>query len=142
MQKRKKTKLVVVHCSATRPEMNIGRAEIEEWHKQRGFDSIGYHDVIRRDGSIEEGRDIDLIGAHVKGFNAESVGICMVGGVDKKNRPENNFTEAQFKSLERLLRFYCVKYPGVMILGHNELDKGRACPSFDVQAWLKSEFMV
>jgi N-acetyl-anhydromuramyl-L-alanine amidase AmpD len=60
----------------------------------------------------------------------------MVGGVDKKNRPENNFTEAQFKSLSRLLRFYKAKYPKVVIVGHNELDHGKACPSFDVQAWL------
>lgn len=134
--------MVVVHCSATRPEMDIGVTEIDGWHKQRGFDCIGYHDVIRRDGSVEQGRDIDFIGAHVKGRNAESVGVCMVGGVDKKNRPENNFTEAQFKSLRRLLRFYMAKYPSVVIVGHRELDDGKACPSFDVQKWLNSEFMV
>lgn len=122
--------------------MDIGAHEIDQWHKQRGFDKIGYADVIRRNGRIEEGREVDDIGAHVLGHNAESVGICMVGGVDKKNRPENNFTEEQFKSLKRLIRFYRAKYPKALIVGHRELDDKKACPSFDVQAWLKTENML
>ena len=137
--KRSKTNMVVVHCSATRADMDIGVAEIDKWHKDRGFYMIGYHDVIRRDGSVEQGRDIDEVGAHVKGHNSESVGVCMVGGYDKKNRPENNFTEAQFKSLRRLLRFYKVKYPKAIIVGHCELDDGKPCPCFDVQSWLLNE---
>lgn len=140
--KRMKTNFIVIHCSATNPDMNIGAAEIDAWHKQRGFDMIGYADVIRRDGKIEEGRDIDSIGAHVLGYNSISVGICLIGGVDKKNRPENNFTEEQFKAMRRLLRYYTTKYPKAVVVGHNELDHGKACPSFDVQAWLKSENMV
>ena len=136
MTKRKKTDLIVVHCAATRPEMDIGVAEIDRWHRERGFDMIGYHDVIRRDGSVEQGRDIDAVGAHVKGHNSHSVGVCMAGGVDKKNRPQNNFTDAQFKSLSRLLKFYKVKYPKAMIVGHTDLDHSKACPSFDVREWL------
>lgn len=142
MPKRKKTNYIVIHCAATPPDMDIGAAEIDVWHKGRGFDMIGYADVIRRNGRIEEGRDVDDIGAHVLGHNAESAGICLVGGVDKKNRPENNFTEDQFKSLKRLLRFYMAKYPKAMIVGHCELDGKKACPSFDVQAWLKEENMI
>lgn len=137
--KRKKTDFIVVHCAATKPDMDIGAAEIDVWHKNRGFEKIGYHDVIRRDGRVEQGRDIDDVGAHVKGFNNLSVGVCLVGGVDKKNRPENNFTPEQFKSLKRLLRFYMAKYPKAMILGHRDLDDGKACPSFDVQDWLREE---
>lgn len=137
--KRKKTTLICVHCAATRPEMDIGVSEIREWHLARGFSDIGYADVIRRDGRVEEGRHIDDVGAHAKGYNEVSVGICLVGGVDKKNRPENNFTDAQFKSLKRLLRFYKAKYPKAVIVGHNELDSGKACPSFDVQEWLREE---
>lgn len=141
-EKRKKTDFIVVHCSATRPEMDIGVAEIDSWHKDRGFYMIGYADVIRRDGSIEQGRDIDEVGAHVRNYNSVSVGICLVGGADKKNRPENNFTEKQFKALKSLLRFYKVKYPKAMIIGHRDLDAGKACPSFDVQKWLQSESIL
>lgn len=129
----------MIHCAATRPEMDIGVSEIREWHLARGFSDIGYADVIRRDGCVEEGRNIDDVGAHVKGYNEISVGICLVGGIDKKNRPENNFTDAQFKSLKRLLRFYKAKYPKAAVVGHNELDPGKACPSFDVQEWLREE---
>ena len=136
---RKKTDYIVVHCSATKPDMDIGFAEIDIWHKDRGFYMCGYADIIRRDGRVEQGREADEVGAHVKGYNSVSVGICMVGGVDKKNRPEENFTPEQFRSLSRLLRFHMAKYPKAMIVGHNELDSGKACPSFDVQRWLIGE---
>ena len=124
MTTRKKTEYIVIHCSATKPEMDIGAAEIDVWHRERGFDKIGYHDVIRRDGRTEEGRGSDEIGAHVQGYNSISIGICLIGGVDKKNRPENNFTEAQFKSLRRLLKFYKAKYPKAKIVVHNALNAG------------------
>lgn len=136
---RKKTDYIVIHCSATRPEMNIGVNEIDQWHKDRGFSMIGYADVIRRNGTIEQGRDINAVGAHVKGYNDISVGICLVGGVDKKNRAENNFTSEQFKALKSLLRFYKVKFPKAMIIGHNELDRNKDCPSFNVQEWLNGQ---
>lgn len=139
MTKRTKTNYIVIHCAATPPHMDIGAKEIKQWHLQRGFQDIGYHEVIRRDGKIDHGREPDEVGAHVKGHNSESVGLCLVGGVDKKNRPENNFTPEQFKTLKRLLRFYMAKYPKAMIIGHRDLDSGKACPSFDVQDWLREE---
>src|SRR5690606_114532 len=74
--------LLVIHCAATTPLMDIGAKEIDVWHKQRGWSKIGYHFVIRRNGVIEKGRDISEVGAHVEGYNKNSIGICMVGGID------------------------------------------------------------
>src|SRR5471030_3257168 len=100
---RRTTELLVVHCSATPATMDIGVREITQWHIRRGFDTVGYHYVIRRNGELETGRRESAVGAHVKGHNANSIGICLAGGVDARNKPENNFTAAQFNTLERLL---------------------------------------
>ncbi|MGH1376701.1 MAG: N-acetylmuramoyl-L-alanine amidase [Alphaproteobacteria bacterium] len=135
---RKKTDFIVVHCAATPPHMDIGAYEITQWHKDRGFRTIGYQDVVRRDGQVEQGRHSNEVGAHVRGYNARSVGICLVGGVDEQLKPQNNFTEQQFKSLKRLLRFYRVLFPDAEVLGHRDLAPYKACPSFDVRDWLKN----
>lgn len=128
--------LIVVHCSATRPSQDIGAAEIDRWHRQgNGWSQIGYHYVVRRDGTIEPGRPLEKRGAHVAGHNANSIGICLVGGVaeDDAAVAEENFTPAQWDALSELLRTLVIAYPKAAIVGHNELDKGKACPSFDVQ---------
>lgn len=127
---------LIVHCAATPPDMNIGVKEIREWHKERGFNDIGYHFVIRRDGVIEKGRPLDYIGAHVKGHNKGSIGVCLVGGVDKDMKPKNNFTAPQWISLERVIGDFKKTYPAGKIHGHNEFEKNKACPSFDVQKYL------
>lgn len=142
MAARKSTTLIIVHCSATSPSMDVDTATIRRWHsdpkpKGRGWADIGYHFVIERDGKIVKGRDIHVVGAHVSGKNSESVGICMVGGVNDKNKPENNFTEEQFASLIKLLHFLKIVYPTASIAGHNEFAR-KACPSFDVKEWLKT----
>lgn len=129
--------LIIVHCSATPPNMNIGANEIRKWHMDKGDRDIGYHYVIRRNGEIEHGRDEAVAGAHCKGHNANSIGICLVGGVDRNMKPENNFTEAQFETLERWLRALKADYVKAAVHGHNEFST-KACPSFDVQAWCKA----
>lgn len=147
---RETTDFLVVHCSATSATMDIGVREITQWHLQRGFDTVGYHYVIRRNGKLESGRRESAIGAHVKGHNAHSIGICLVGGVDAANKPENNFSSAQFTSLEGLLKELQNRYPNARILGHRDLspDKNgdgkitanefiKACPSFDIGQWLE-----
>jgi N-acetyl-anhydromuramyl-L-alanine amidase AmpD len=149
LKDRETTDLIVVHCSATGPAADIGVAQITQWHKQRGFDTVGYHYVIRRNGTLETGRRESEIGAHVRGHNANSIGVCLAGGVDAKGKPENNFTPAQFSALETLLRELKGRYPQARILGHRDLspDKNgdgkispdefiKACPSFDVAQWL------
>lgn len=136
---RAKTDLIIVHCSATPPAMDIGVKEIDRWHRARHFLKVGYHYVIRRDGTVEPGRDLYEPGAHAKGYNFRSVGVCLVGGVaEDKKTPENNFTTEQFESLEVLLRGLRDTYPGAEIIGHREVNPHKACPSFDVQEW-KSE---
>jgi len=147
---RDSTDLIVVHCSATKATADIGVRDITQWHIQRGFDTVGYHYVIRRNGELETGRPQNAIGAHVRGHNSNSIGICLAGGVDTSNKPENNFTPAQFATLKALLRELEKRYPQARILGHRDLspDKNgdgkitpnefiKACPSFDVARWLK-----
>lgn len=131
---------IIIHCSATRPDMDIGADDIRRWHKNRGWSDIGYHDVIRRNGGIEEGRPLSRIGAHCKGHNKDSIGVCMVGGVDDQLAPENNFTDSQWKSLQRLIAAYAVQFPKATVHGHNEFST-KACPSFDVQEWLNCVYL-
>lgn len=136
--KRSKTDLIVVHCSATPAKMDVDAKEIDRWHKERGFLKIGYHFVIRRDGTREKGRDINDVGAHVVGSNHKSVGICLVGGMDDLNaEPEDNFTAEQWVTLYLTLKEMHEAYSTAKIIGHREIDNRKACPSFDVQDWLK-----
>lgn len=134
---RTKTDYIVIHCAATPAKMDIGAKEISEWHKERGFNEIGYHLVIRRDGTREKGRDINDIGAHVVGFNHKSIGVCMVGGMDDANKkPANNFTKAQWTTLLITLRELHQEFPRAVIVGHCDLDAGKACPSFSVSEYV------
>lgn len=128
---------IIIHCSATPPDMDIGRKEIDLWHRKRGWLMIGYHWIIRRDGTVERGRSEEMAGAHARGHNKHSIGICLVGGVDEKGKPSNNFHRAQWAALHSLVSRVHGEHPSASIIGHNEVSN-KACPSFDVQAWLKA----
>ncbi len=131
---------LVVHCAATPPAMDIGIVEIRQWHMQRGFSDVGYHYVIRRDGTIETGRPHTRPGAHARGYNRNSLGICLVGGVKQGSvgTAEANFTPAQYLTLQTLLDDLSTQYPDAEILGHRDLPGvSKACPSFDVREWLR-----
>ena len=126
--------------------MDIGAKEINLWHRQRGFFnipsglSIGYHYVIRRDGTVETGRPESEPGAHTKGYNSTSIGICLVGGINQDTgKPENNYTEAQWQSLLKLTSSLAKKYSikADHIIGHNQVAK-KACPCFTVPRWVKA----
>lgn len=138
---RKETNYIVVHCAATRPSMDIGVREIRQWHKALGWLDVGYHYIIRRDGSIEQGRDVAVVGSHVAGHNSDSIGICLAGGVSEKDVkiPENNFTPEQFVSLENILRVTKRLYTKATVKGHRDFNPGKACPSFDVHKWLPED---
>ncbi|APW79760.1 lysozyme, N-acetylmuramoyl-L-alanine amidase [Pectobacterium phage PP47] len=138
---RKETRNVIIHCAATKPSMNIGVREIRQWHKERGFLDVGYHFVIKRDGTIEEGRDIDQVGAHTVGQNDTSVGICLVGGINDKGAPEANFTPIQMSVLRGLLEKLKGRYPQASVKGHYDFA-AKACPSFKVPLWLEQNVMV
>lgn len=135
MANRKATDFIVVHCAATKPTMDIGVAEIRKWHQGQGWADIGYHFVIRRDGTIENGRPMEAVGAHAKGYNSVAVGVCLVGGVDSNMKPDANYTAEQWASLESIVARLSAVYPKAKVLGHTNLDKGKACPCFDVQSW-------
>jgi len=122
--------------------MNIGVDEIDKWHRNRGWFRIGYHIIIRREpgelgGLIEYGsRSLLEAGAHIKNYNYKSIGICMVGGIDIFNNPENNFTQDQFKALAKTITFLHGVFPNARILGHRDFPGvTKACPVFDVEAF-------
>lgn len=137
---RTKTDFIVIHCSATRPVQDIGAKEIRVWHKAKGWRDIGYHFVIRRDGRVEKGRPVDDIGAHVEGYNARSVGVCLVGGIgDKTFQPESNFTKAQWVSLKQVIGELVKKYPKAKVQGHRDFPKvAKSCPCFAAKEWAKA----
>ncbi|AUE23196.1 lysozyme [Pseudomonas phage Pf1 ERZ-2017] len=137
-KQRPATDYIVIHCAATKVSMDIGVREINQWHVQQGWLGIGYHFVIRRNGTVENGRPHDVIGSHVKNYNSRALGICLAGGIDDNGKPQNNFTPEQFASLKLLLVAYKRQYPQAQIVGHHDLDSGKACPSFKVSEWLKT----
>lgn len=126
-------KEIIIHC-ANSPEGRDVRAEdIKRWHtKERGWKDIGYHYIIDLDGTIEPGRPIEVSGAHCTGHNADSIGICYVGGCDAEMQPKDTRTEEQKASLITLLKYLVAKYPGAKIYGHRDFSS-KACPSFDAK---------
>lgn len=143
LKKRESTKFLVVHCAATRNLEKIDRRAIDQMHRNQGWLCIGYHFVIKTDGTIQRGRPIDAIGSHVKGHNADSVGICLVGGVDSSGKSCNNFTDAQMTSLKELLDYLLYVYPDCEVLGHRDFaGVAKDCPCFDVKTWYKKPVYV
>ncbi len=109
-------------------------------HLQRGFSDIGYHRVIRRNGKWEQGREDDEVGAHVQGYNSVSIGVCLVGGVNTKMEPEDNFTIEQMEALKQMIPELQKMYPNAIVQGHRDFPKvAKSCPSFDVAAWMKGK---
>tara|TARA_B100001059_G_C17766433_1_gene545866 strand:+ start:821 stop:1255 length:435 start_codon:yes stop_codon:yes gene_type:complete len=136
MNKREETNKIIIHCSATKPSMDTDATDIDRWHRERGWLKIGYHFVIKRDGTIEEGRNVDEVGAHAKGHNSTSVSVCMIGGVseDDVQVAENNFMDSQWTSLESVVDTLVHKYPDADVIGHNDISD-KECPSFNVGEW-------
>ena len=126
---------IIIHCAATKPSMDIGVAEIRQWHLANGWADVGYGYVIRRDGTIEAGRHERLIGAHVAGHNADSIGICLVGGINDAGKPDANFTRQQWAALDHLVSQLVSQYPGSEVSGHRDWTDAKACPSFSAKDW-------
>ena len=103
---------------------------------QRGFNTIGYHYLIKRDGTLQTGRDEDLVGAHAVAVNGTSIGIALVGGGTADMGWENNFTPVQFNTLKSILLKLKDKYDIEKIIGHYQVEASKECPSFDVPGWL------
>lgn len=128
---------LVVHCSATPSTMDIGAEEIRRWHRQKGWLDIGYHYVIRRDGTVETGRPETRPGAHARGYNERSLGVCLVGGVEADGKtPEANYTDDQMTALAVLLDLLEQSHEGAEVVGHRDLPGvSKACPCFDAPGW-------
>lgn len=142
----------VVHCSATIEGVWVTAADIDKWHRERKppFAMIGYHDVILLDGEIERGRPYERRGAHVAGNNINTVGICMVGGLDKNRKPKDTFSGAQKSTLLAILLRLKELCPNLVnIKGHRDYSPDlngdgiitpdewiKDCPCWDVQLWV------
>jgi len=149
------TELIVIHCAATKPSQDIGAREIDAMHRGFGWSGIGYHGVIRRNGNLELGRPWDDLGAHVKGHNARSVGVCLVGGLDEAGVPAAKYAPVQMETLRLVVDGLLQRYPDARVLGHRDLspdmdDDGvvephewiKACPSFEVSTWMATGTVV
>lgn len=143
---------IVIHCTATKEGVDVRAADIDLWHRQRGWQMIGYNYVIDLDGKVEKGRPLTMNGAHCKGWNDHSIGVVYVGGLDKNGKPKDTRTKAQKMAMHRLVSELMEEHPGItQIIGHRDTSPDlngngevepaewiKACPCFDV----RSEFPV
>lgn len=121
---------IIVHCTATPAGRRVSVADIDSWHRQRGFNGIGYHYVVELDGHIAQGRTVHLAGAHCKGHNINSIGVVYVGGLDADGRAADTRTAAQRNALIALLSQLRRIYPGTAIHGHRDFA-AKECPCFN-----------
>lgn len=140
---------IIIHCSATKVGQDFTAKDVDRWHRQRGFKSIGYHYVVRLDGVLEKGRDVSLPGAHCTGWNERSIGICYIGGLDANGKPADTRTAAQKRVLYQIIMDLQREYKIFQVLGHRDTSPDsngdgviepneyvKACPSFDVREFL------
>ena len=142
MDKRTITDTIVIHCTQTPADMDFGVDKVTQWHKNRGFDTIGYHYLIKRDGTLEAGRDEDLVGAHAVQVNGTSIGVALVGGGNVDMGWENNFLPEQFNTLKQIISKLKEDYDIKKIIGHYQVEDKKKCPSFDVPKWLEENGLV
>ncbi len=142
----RKIDYIVVHCSATREDRPFTVEALRAEHLRRGFRDIGYHFYIRRDGTVTNTRPIALVGAHAKGYNSHSIGICYEGGLDSQGCPKDTRTPEQRASLRLLVHQLLRRFKGdVRVCGHRDLSADRdgdgvvepeewtkVCPCFEV----------
>lgn len=145
----RKVDLIVVHCSATREDRDFTEHDLEVCHRRRGFNGVGYHFYIRKNGDIKTTRPLARVGAHAKGHNAHSIGVCYEGGLDGNGCPKNTLTRWQEHSLRVLIAVLLKDYPGSRVCGHRDLSPDRngngevepeewvkECPCLDVDYFL------
>ena len=129
----KNIKFLVVHCSDSEDGKTLTALDLHKMHLNFGWDGIGYHKIINRSGKIENGRPEYWVGAHVKGKNNISLGVCLIG--------RHKFTIKQFISLEKVLRKWKFLYPNAKVVGHRDTgNTDKTCPNFDVETWIKDKF--
>lgn len=148
-------KRIIIHCTATKEGQDFDVSDIRRWHLANGWKNIGYHFVIKLNGDIQEGRNIQQAGAHTKGYNQDSIGICYIGGCDKDGKPKDTRTEEQKNALYCLVKTLMKKYGVSEVKGHRDYspDKNhdgkitqnewvKSCPCFEVSDWMKETGLV
>ena len=129
---KKNIEYIIVHCSDT--DNSHSALDIHKLHLKFGWDGIGYHKIITRTGKIEQGRPEYWRGAHVKGLNDKSLGVCLIG--------KSNFTHEQFEALKEVLLYWKKKYPNTKVIGHRDTKlTNKTCPNFDVTSWYKKNLI-
>lgn len=145
---------IIIHCSASKEGQKLTVEQIDKLHRQRGFAGIGYHFVIYLDGSIHDGRDISKIGAHTTGYNTGSIGICYVGGLDKRDTNgkmiKDTRTYQQKNALYQLVKKLMEMYPIKEVKGHRDYSPDtngdgviskyewiKGCPCFEVSDFME-----
>lgn len=145
-------KRLVIHCTATPEGREVTSAEIRHWHCDpaskggRGWKKVGYSDMIHLNGGVEnlipynEDNNVDPweISNGAAGYNSTSRHVVYVGGVDKEGKPKDTRTDEQKATLIKYVKDFHRRHPNAEIVGHHQLDPGKACPSFDVPSWVKS----
>lgn len=135
---------IIVHCAATPDDSSFGIEDVDSWHKERGFareasnvsafnpklPHVGYHFVITYDGVVHSGRGLNEVGAHARGHNRHSVGICLMG--------TSEFTDAQYEALRSLVLSLQDELGELGVVGHHKLNANKTCPNFDVKAFMAS----
>ena len=147
--------LIVIHCSATRADRDFTEDDLEVCHRRRGFNGTGYHFYIRKNGDIKTTREIERIGAHAKGHNQNSIGICYEGGLDCHGHPADTRTEWQIHSMRVLILALLRDYPGCRVCGHRDLSPDlnengeiepeewiKACPCFEVKEFCSKMYSI
>lgn len=125
--------LIIIHCTATPRGRAVSMDELRRWHRAQGWTDVGYHYLIGLDGTISEGRPLEQVGAHCRGYNAHSIGVCYVGGLSTDGRtPLDTRTSEQRSSMTVLLRRLKQMFPKARVCGHHDLNPAKACPCFDV----------
>lgn len=130
---------IILHCTATQEGVDYSVASIRRDHIRQGWKDIGYHYVIYRDGTVNTGRDVNIVGSHCSGHNTGSIGISYVGGVDKKGKPKDTRTPQQKAALKKLVRSLMNLYGLTLsnVYCHNSFTNAKACPSFSRSAFMK-----
>ena len=126
-------RFIVIHCSATRCDRDYPVEQLLHDHKARGFRTIGYHFYIRRSGSVTRHRKLLEVGAHIRGLNRCSIGVCYEGGLDAEGRPADTRTLEQKAALLALLRELKRIFPRALIVSHHDLNPVKPCPCFDAE---------
>lgn len=133
---------IILHCSATAEGKDFRAKDIDQWHKQRGFNKIGYHYVVDLDGTIEKGRADNEVGAHCLNHNSKALGICYIGGLASDGKtPKDTRTEAQKEALNTLVEELMDKYKISLdnVFGHYQFCNYKSCPCFKIESF-KTEF--